>query len=187
MPKIIKGIEETIKNCAIQLFIEYGYNKVDMKMISEKSEVAVGTLYNYYKNKRCLYINILEESWQNTFYKLDDIHELTISSKEKMKKLITVLYEDIEARNGLGKDLVNTSSISNKDDDILNLRKRLLSKLEELIAPLNKIDVLNKHPNINLKLIECLLPSIIVMLEAHPNNKEENINFLVEFMNLSVK
>lgn len=187
MPKIIKNPEETIKNYATQLFIKYGYKNVDMKMISEKSGIAVGTLYNYYKNKHSLYIRILEESWQKTFYKLDEINNLNIPSKEKMKKLITVLYLDIEARNGLGKDLVNISALDENSRDFLNLRNQLLSRLEKLIESIDKIDTLIHLPNVNLKFTNCLLSSLLSVFEDNPNNRDENINFLVEFMNLSIK
>lgn len=104
MPKIIKDVEKTIRNCALELFVELSYTAVDMKMISKKSGVAVGTLYNYYENKEQLYVSILKESWQNTFNKLDSISDLTISPEEKLRKFISTLYEDIESRNGLGVD-----------------------------------------------------------------------------------
>lgn len=60
MPKIIKDVEKTIRNCAIELFIEHSYADVDMRMISKKSGIAVGTLYNYYENKKQLYLSILK-------------------------------------------------------------------------------------------------------------------------------
>ena len=46
MPKIIKNLEENIFNAAFELFSEYGYQDVDMKMIAKKVGIAVGTLYN---------------------------------------------------------------------------------------------------------------------------------------------
>ena len=52
MPKIIKDVDKILQNCAMNLFITYGYLNVDMKMISEKSGIAVGTLYHYYENKQ---------------------------------------------------------------------------------------------------------------------------------------
>ena len=51
----------------MELFLENGYEGVDMKMIAKKCSIAVGTLYNYYPNKKELYIAILNESWNDTF------------------------------------------------------------------------------------------------------------------------
>lgn len=188
MPKIIKDVEKTIKNCAFNLFTEFSYIDVDMKMISEKSGIAVGTLYNYYKNKRQLYISILKESWQSTFDKLDTINGLDIPLEDKLKKLISTLYEDIELRNGLGKALINNSIVELKDDkEISDLKKILISKVENFLNYINKIEALNKYSKIDTKLAELLLVSIMTMFELHPNDKEDNINFLTEFICLSIK
>lgn len=188
MPKIIKDVEDTIRNCAKELFVELNYTNVDMKMISKKSGVAVGTLYNYYENKKQLYLSILKESWQNTFNKLDAIGELTISSGEKLRKFITTLYEDIESRNGLGKALINTSVVELKDDEEINyLKTSLILKVKNFFNCFNKVEPLNKCPKIDTKLAESLLVSTLIMLEFHPNDKEDNINFLVEIIRLSIR
>jgi len=185
MPKIIKDIEETIKKCALELFIDYGYDQVDMKMISKKSGVAVGTLYNYYANKKSLYTTILEESWEITFHKLDEVNELNISSKEKLKKFIATLYEEIEARKGLGKALVNNLAAALQEDVIMiKLKNNLSLRLESLI---NNTDPLIKCPNIDTRLSVTLLNSMTTLLELYPNNIEDNINFLVQLINLSIK
>lgn len=188
MPKIIKDVEKTIRSCAKELFIELSYTYVDMKMISNKSGVAVGTLYNYYESKKELYLSILKESWQNTFDKLDAMSVLTISSREKLRKFISTLYEDIESRNGLGKALINTSVVELKDDKEINdLKNNLILKIENFFNNINKVETLNKCSQIDTKLAESLLVSVLIMLEFHANDKEGNINFLVEFISLSIK
>ncbi|MFL0245646.1 TetR/AcrR family transcriptional regulator [Candidatus Clostridium stratigraminis] len=188
MPKIIKDVEKTIKNSAIDLFIELGYINVDMRMISKKSGVAVGTLYNYFQNKKQLYINILKESWQDTFNELDIINELTISTEEKLTKFLSTLYEDVEARNGLGKFLINTSVDELKDDiEIINLKNSLISRVENFFKCFNTAESLNKCFKIETRLAEALLASTLIMLELHPKDKKENINFLVGFMSLSMR
>lgn len=188
MPKIIKDVEKTIRNCSIELFADLSYINVDMKMISKKSGVAVGTLYNYYKNKKELYVSILKESWENTFNKLDTISELAISPGEKLRKFIRTLYEDIESRNGLGKVLINTSVAELKDDEEINdLKNGLILRVESLFNCTDKVETLNKCSKIDTRLSESLLVSMLIMLEFHPNDKEDNINFLIEFISLTIK
>lgn len=188
MPKIIKDVEKTIRNCALELFVELSYTAVDMKMISKKSGVAVGTLYNYYENKEQLYVSILKESWQNTFNKLDAISNLTISSEEKLRKFISTLYEDIESRNGLGKALINTPADELKDNKEVNhLKDSLILITQNFLSGRHKVETLSKYSNIDTRLAESLLVTTLVMLEFHPNDKKENINFLVEFTSLSMK
>ena len=182
MPKIIKDVEDIIKKHAMELFIDYSYEDVDMKMISQKCEIAVGTLYNYFKNKKQLYTMLLEESWQDTFYKLDAINELSISSNEKIKNFITTLYEDIESRNGLGKALVGgfTQALQG-DEKIINLKRNLLLRIEKLIIFCNTINDLSKLDTIDNRLAESMLTVTKTMLQIYPKDKEKNIYFLSEF------
>jgi len=185
MPKIIKDVEETIKRCAVELFIDYGYDQVDMKIISKKSGVAVGTLYNYYANKKTLYTTILEESWENTFKKLDEVNELNISSKEKLQRFITTLYQDIYERKGLGKALVNNLSAALQEDEtMISLKNNLISRLETLVTG---TELLINCPNIGTRLAVTLLTSMATLLELYPDNNEDNIDFLVQLISLSIK
>lgn len=188
MPKIIKDVEKIIRNCATELFTELSYTNVDMKMISGKSGIAVGTLYNYYENKKQLYLSILNESWEKTFDKLDAISNLDIPSEEKLSRFISTLYEDIEARNGLGKALINTSDVELRDDKEINdLKKRLIVKVESFFNCLNKAESLRRFSDADARLAEFLLAALLTMLELHSNDKKNNINFLINIISLSIK
>jgi TetR/AcrR family transcriptional regulator len=46
---------EEILDAALELFSESGYHNVSMQEIADKAEFAVGTLYNFFDNKRDLY------------------------------------------------------------------------------------------------------------------------------------
>ena len=176
MPKVIKDAEKTIKNCATELFVEYGYLKVDIRMISAKSKIAVGTLYHYYQSKKQLYFEILNESWEKTFIKLDTISIDDIPSEEKLRKYIIVLYEDMEQRKGLGKFIFDDSLEELKDDIQFNdLKKRMFFKVENVLKGFQKTEVLNKCAEIDFKLAMTLLVSITVMQVYYTKEKTENI------------
>lgn len=98
MPKIIKNIEEKILNSANDLFQKNGYDGVDMKEIAKKTGIAVGTLYNYFPNKKQLFLKVLDLNWQKTFVSLEKIINLDLFPKEKLKKLLEKLYEDMSER-----------------------------------------------------------------------------------------
>lgn len=55
---------DRIYDAAIRLLSEKGFNNTHMRDISERAEVAVGTLYNYYPSKSELYMEIMEEKWR---------------------------------------------------------------------------------------------------------------------------
>ena len=61
MPKIIKDAEKQILQSATELFGQHGYHSADMKMISNKTGIAVSTIYNYFPTKKKLFISVLEK------------------------------------------------------------------------------------------------------------------------------
>ena len=187
VPKIIKDVKDNIFKVAMSLFSQNEYKQVDMKMIAQESGIAVGTLYNYYENKQELYIEILRTSWEQTFAKLNNIDEMYISPKQKLQKCIEQLYTDIESRKGFGKELMRANvSDLNKDERITEFKKALIINLEKHIRSIDKLEKYECQ-SINKKIAEVLLLTIILLIEAHPQEKTENIEFLIDMLNSFIK
>lgn len=179
MPKIIKDVDKILQNCAMNLFITYGYLNVDMKMISEKSGIAVGTLYHYYENKEQLYLSVLSESWAETFDKLNEISISDCTTDEKLHKLIFTLYYDIKERNGLGKVLLDNSVEELKANRCFSeLKEKLFASVCEIISNLDMGIIESLPEDITMRLTESLLVSIVAMIEFHPDKDDDNISFL---------
>ena len=179
MPKIIKDVDKILQNCAMNLFIKYGYLNVDMKMISEKSGIAVGTLYHYYENKQQLYLSVLSESWAETFDKLNEISISDCTTDEKMYKLIATLYYDIKERNGLGKVLLdNFVEELKKNSCFSGLKEKLFASVCKIISNLDMEIIKCLPADITMRLTESLLVSIVAMIEFHPDDDDDNIRFL---------
>lgn len=187
MPKIIKDVKDNIFEAAVSLFSQNEYDQVDMKMIAQESGIAVGTLYNYYENKKELYIEILRTNWEQTFAKLSEIDERHISPKQKLKKCIEQLYTDMENRKGFGKELLmaNNSEL-NKDERIVEFKKALIINLEKHISSIDKPEKYGGQ-SIDKKIAEVLLLTIILLIEAHPQEKTENIEFMIDMLNSFIK
>lgn len=179
MPKIIKDVDKILRNCAMDLFIKYGYINVDMKMISEKSGIAVGTLYHYYKNKQQLYLSVLSESWEKTFIKLNEISTVDCTTNEKIYKLVFTLYYDIKERNGLGKVLLDNSVQELKADSCFSeLKEKLFASVHNIISNLD-VQITDCLPEIiTIRLTESILVSIVAMIEFHSDDDLSNIEFL---------
>lgn len=179
MPKIIKDIEETIMNSALDLFGEFGYDGVDMKMIAQKSGIAVGTLYNYYANKKDLFLNVFEKSWHKTFQRLDEVKNLSLPPMDILKNYIKVLYEDIEGRKGLGKELIKINLIEPiKDKRLVDYRKHLLSDIEEMIKAVSNSKLKNKDYNAEARLSDIIFIVITALLDGFAGEKENNLDFI---------
>ncbi|SKC89922.1 TetR/AcrR family transcriptional regulator [Maledivibacter halophilus] len=183
MPKIIEDIEEHILNSAFELFGKYGYKKTDMKMIAKKAGIAVGTLYNYYFNKKQLFIEVFEKSWNYTFKRLNSIIKEDIETKEKIKKLIEALYDEISKRNGLGGELIRENVINEKNSrSILIVKEELLEKIKGLLKEMRSFEGIKLKEEMDERLISSLFAIIVEMTRAYPDENDKNLEFINFFL-----
>ncbi|OQY34438.1 MAG: hypothetical protein B6241_04885 [Spirochaetaceae bacterium 4572_59] len=105
MPKIIENLKNRILIKAEEAFIEKGFEQVDMRSLAEELGIAVGTLYNYYRSKGDLYLAVLTNSWENTFYSLKGISNGPACRDEKLCAILRTLALDVSHRRGLGQQL----------------------------------------------------------------------------------
>lgn len=176
MPKIINSLKERIKEESTKLFCELGYGDVDMKRIAKACNIAVGTLYNYYPNKKELYVTIVKESWENTFEKMNSV-PVTEDNKKNLKCIIEILYDDIIDRRGIGGDIV---ALGKKEKlEFTEVKNDFINKV---YAILNKLELNNKYKSYNRmqeKIANILLANIIILMSIDIENRDENIETLV--------
>ncbi len=183
MPKIIDGIEEKIYNAAYELFSKRSYESVNMKMVANKTGIAVGTLYNYHKNKKSLYLSVLENSWEETLTKLDKIMK-SEDEGEKFKSLITILYNEISARKGIAQELMKSS-------ELLKIKKKVINKLKsELLIRIGEaLDCHQEYKNAEIdqetkkRLVKLVFIEIIAMINEFYDDKQKNIEFIMNSVN----
>lgn len=204
MPKIIKNLESKIMNISEKLFIDKGYENVDMRMIAKEVGIAVGTLYNYYSNKRELFEKVFEKSWERTFEKLDNIIESSNLPKDKIVMFIKKLYEDMESRNGMGRELLRIQLIEsekkkNNDDKNTNKNNRIkekkygmvgeivTQKLEMLLNEAKKLNGLNFEDGMESRIAISILLLTGNTLIEYPEEKEKNLKFINQFIEITLK
>ncbi|MDY0290170.1 MAG: TetR/AcrR family transcriptional regulator [Sphaerochaeta sp.] len=177
MPKIIQNIEDRIFLAAKELFYEKGYEHVNMKEIAKRSDMAVGTLYNYFSNKNELYFSVLEKSWNGTCEKLALLQGRDIAATEKLRASITLIYEEIVDRRCMGiqvrkiKDLKGDASITRLEENILTSIKTIFaqSKIKEQFR--DDTDILEK-------IVYSLLINLTMLVDYYPDDKSKNIEYL---------
>jgi AcrR family transcriptional regulator len=181
MPKVINDIEKNIFDSAMELFGDFGFGGVDMKMIANKAGIAVGTLYNYYPNKMQLYQNVLESSWDNTLKKIDEKSKSDLSPKGKIRKFLEVLYDDIEDRKGLGSEIAKEKNVDiNKESKNMPFMSAIVLRFLEQINLIEKEVGCSISKEHKIKFIETLIASIPFLLKSYPQEKEDNIDFLTQ-------
>ncbi|PAB56903.1 TetR/AcrR family transcriptional regulator [Anaeromicrobium sediminis] len=133
MPKVIKDIDKKILTTAEELFKEKGYENVDMRFIAKTTGIAVGTLYNYYKNKFDLFSIVLENSWNRTLKKCEEIEDEKVNYDEKLIKILSTIYEDIINRKGMGSQFMRELHKRDKEKETNEKMKNFGQKNSEII------------------------------------------------------
>lgn len=183
MPKIINGIEDKIYDAAYELFSKKGYESVNMRMVAEETGIAVGTLYNYHKNKKSLYISVLENSWQETLTKLDKIMDGEDES-EKLKKLVDVLYTEISARKGIAQELIKASELKEIKETVINKLKMELSKrIEEALDYHQNYKNIDLNQDTKKRLVKLIFVEVIALNDEFQKEKQKNIQFIMNSVN----
>ncbi|MEG0842311.1 MAG: TetR/AcrR family transcriptional regulator [Erysipelotrichaceae bacterium] len=67
--------KEKILEVAKELVDEIGFANFNMRLLAKKSEVALGSIYNYYPTKSDLVIAVIEDFWDKAFVK-EDYHAI---------------------------------------------------------------------------------------------------------------
>lgn len=85
--------KEEIIRVAANLFSQKSYHDVTMDQIAEKVGVAKGTIYLYFESKENLYLEILEE----TYEEIESILEKEIAKKDpapqKLRKMLMLIFK----------------------------------------------------------------------------------------------
>ncbi|ADO83453.1 TetR/AcrR family transcriptional regulator [Ilyobacter polytropus] len=187
MPKIIKNLKEKILISAMELFNDFKYKDVTMSGIAKKTGIAVGTLYNYYPNKKNLFVDVFKMSWEETFTKLDAILIENITFREKLDNFIEILYTETANRKGLGEELlkVDAFKLTNVDrsNGAFGIRKEIYERIENIIEEIKKEENLSVNPNFELRFKKNIFDYILAIIKAFPDEKEINIEYLKHLIN----
>ena len=180
LPKIIKDIEDKIIFSAMEAFGEYGYAKSDMKKIASGAGIAVGTLYNYFPNKKELFKKVFSKSWEMTVETLDGVCAESGSNIEKIERFITVVYDDVTARRGLGKELIRADVLP--VDFRKDIRNMIFGRLDSLFESYLKESGIAIETSKRWRLSDSLISTLMCMHRAYPGERDENIEFVFEMV-----
>ena len=175
MPKKILNLDETIFQAAWKLFSNDGYDNVDMKAIAKECNIAVGTLYNYYNNKRDLFLKVLEASWNSTFEKIEKVMNEDKNSAKALESIIKILYEDIKSE-----------AISKTENQ--NIENGIIEKIYSYV--INAINIENQYINMQYraqKLTHIILCNIVLLARLYPEDDKANIDFLIKIVHDNLK
>lgn len=100
--------EKDIIEASIKVFAENGYHKAKISKIAEVANVAIGSVYVYYKNKEDLLYRIFENLWERLFTDFKNLSENTfLSPAEKLDSMIDIFFDIFTENPALAAVYVN--------------------------------------------------------------------------------
>lgn len=95
MARVIEDPKGLILDTAQKILFKEGYAKLSMRNIAKEAGLAVGTIYNYYSDKKDLIIDMMEEYWKKYFKILKNIEVSEEDFYLKLKKVFHYLQDFI--------------------------------------------------------------------------------------------
>ena len=173
---------------ANNLFKILEYDDVDMRRIAKNSNVAVGTLYNYFKGKEDLYMSILKDSWQKTFQSLDDIENMELKSMDKIYKFFEIMEKDKKKRNHLSKKIIHRILDEKSDCDSDEFFKHWIDYLDSKLAVfLKSADNDDYYYEDEYKILSHALIGSFFSMHRQYKNEEKRTAFFKKYLKRLLK
>ena len=118
MPKIIKDLQSRIIKTAIRIFQEEGFSAIDIRRIAKESQIAVGTLYNYFPNKKALLYEVFQNMWAESIDKLDQLIEESEASEALFTDYAAALHHEMLQKKGIGKHLFRMELMESNEEEV---------------------------------------------------------------------
>jgi len=96
MAKIIENPKELIMSNAKEIILKEGYSKLSMRALSKACDIAIGTIYNYYPNKKDLIVGMMIEYWEQFFININQVNSQEITFLKKLNNVFTEMKKFIK-------------------------------------------------------------------------------------------
>jgi len=146
--------KDRIFSAAVDLFNEKGFSNTSMQDIAENSNLAVGTLYNYFPSKNDLLLEIMQDEMEITITEssalFNDVNLQDKSAKDIIKLLAKKIFSIplLVNKESLKEIFIATfsSNVYMKNGMILDLE--LMKTFQYLLERLQKANMINREMNI---------------------------------------
>jgi len=83
-----EGNKKSILKVAERIFTQKGYSLTTMDEIAKEAQFSKATLYQYFRNKREMFFEIIYKSFEEVLQKIIKVQQMNVSAEEKLKKAI---------------------------------------------------------------------------------------------------
>ncbi|GAF68106.1 unnamed protein product [marine sediment metagenome] len=123
--KDTQDTKERIRQAAVRVFSRQGFDRASVKSIAEEAGVAVGSIYNHFRDKDDLLISVFEEEFEQRMDFLEEMRGARLPVRDQVQRLL----EDHFSRAREHKELAEL---------LLYERFHRSGRLRERIVPLQR-------------------------------------------------
>jgi len=131
IPQQKRSIEkkEKITSAAYKLFCEKGYYNTSTPEIASEAGVSVGCLYSYFKDKRTIFIELIQNFYGDNFETLSkNLPKWNLNLEDGIREIINIVIKNHEKYKGFFREMTvlcyydtEIAKLSDKLDEKLNM------------------------------------------------------------------
>lgn len=142
--------KELIRESAIKVIAAEGYYNTTVKMIAEEADIAVGTVYNYFTNKKEILNYIFKVEFDKRIELLESLRKQEKSLREILIFFLNKHFSWLENSRATTTVLVQESSLPHKHsltaiNDFMNKLPQLLAEMIETAQQKGEIRKVNSE------------------------------------------
>ena len=176
-----------ILQTAKTLFSQKGFYNTSISDIVEETELPVGTIYTYFKNKEEIVRVIVEEGWQSLLVRLEEEFEHVSTNREKVKILINrflpELLTDLDLINILIAEAIDYTRIEEKIETLTHQIFKTIRPLARSNDIFNKFDKKTMYAALMVYFLGIMNAAKI----AKTSSIEVDIDDILRFVELTIE
>lgn len=145
MPKKIDQPKETIIKVAREILADEGYDGLSIRNLAKRSGVSIGTIYNYFEDKKVLDMFVMAAFWQEYELKVQVIFKQSnVGFYDKLNEVEAEMNRFISSFRDLFSQVFQSRkhSYSEREQDVKNQMIKRMSKLLEE-------EIIKENPNLS--------------------------------------
>ncbi len=172
------GKDELIRQAAIRLFSRKGFYKTRAEEIAQEAGVAVGTIYNYFRNKEEILLSIFRTEFEERMQLFRELLKSDIPVPEKIRRILEEYFSRLKSRGDLTRLLLQERFNPGPGfrTKLRELYREMISRIESLIEEgIDKGWVRPCHPKIIAYAMFGVVESISAYALTYPDEESQKI------------
>jgi len=189
----LKIKKKLIKEVAIDILAEKGYFNTTTRMISERANIAVGSIYTHFKSKEVILDEIFEEEYNKRAQYLKSLDSTTMTSNiEKFNLFLDFHFNELSKNQNLTTVLIREST--NPELQHLQGLQNFLNQLPDFFRDILQDAIENKEireldPSLTAQIIFSTIRGTVfsIALKKDNYNVEGIKQELKDFINYAIR